>query len=139
MALTIDEILDLQAKILSARTDSETNPNMKYNSIASRNKALNPDYFTGNNTKMVNAINYLYEKAEVAESTAKNAVNKFNKAVIDIDIYEDEWNKLQELMTKGTIVEGLIDLYENKLPESSEVNIEYATNDDIDSIINNLI
>lgn len=44
MAMTLDEIMELQAKILAARTDSSTNPNMKYSKLASRNTGLNPEY-----------------------------------------------------------------------------------------------
>lgn len=136
MSLTIDEILELQAKILSARTDSTTNPNMTYSSIPARNKALNPEYFSGNDTKIVNALNTMYKtNLNTAEST-KKITDKFNNVVLDTETYTEEWDKLKELMKEDTIVEGLINLYENKLPNES--SFEYVTTDEIDSIINNL-
>lgn len=139
MALTIDEILELQSKILSARTDSSTNPNMTYSSIPARNKALNPEYFSGNDTKIVNALNTMYKNATDTSESVNKITDKFNNVVLDTEVFVNEWNKLKELMEEDTIVEGLIDLYENKLPESSNTSFEYATEDDIDSIINNLI
>ena len=139
MALTIDEILELQAKILAARSDSAVNPNMTYSSVAGRNKALNPEYFTGNDTKVVNAINKTYKMADSARVTSEKAIKRMNSVVMDTETYSSEWNKLQNLMTKDTIVEGLIDLYENKLSGSIDSSLEYATEDDIDSIIKNLI
>lgn len=136
MSLTIDEILELQAKILSARTDSTTNPNMTYSSIPARNKALNPEYFSGNDTKIVNALNTMYKTNLNTAESANRITDKFNNVVLDTETYTEEWDKLKELMKEDTIVEGLINLYENKLPNES--GFEYVTTDEIDSIINNL-
>lgn len=138
MAMTLDEIMELQAKILAARTDTSTNPNMKYNKLASRNTGLNPEYFSGNDTKMVNALNMLYKKADDAANTAKKTKDKLNEIVLDTELNVDEWTKLKGLMDQDTIVEGLVDLYENKLPNSSGGSADYATEEDIDSIINKL-
>ena len=138
MAMTLDEIMELQAKILAARTDTSTNPNMKYNKLASRNTGLNPEYFSGNDTKMVNALNMLYKKADDAADTAKKTKDKLNEIVLDTELNVDEWTKLKGLMDQNTIVEGLVDLYENKLPNSSGGSADYATEEDIDSIINKL-
>lgn len=136
--MTLDEIIKLQAKILSARTDTSTNPNMKYSKIASKNTGLNPDYFSGNDTKIVNALNTLYKKAEDASDTAKKTKDKINEIILDTELNVDEWTKLKDLMNQDTIVEGLVDLYENKLPNSSGSTADYATKEDIDSIINKL-
>lgn len=138
MAMTLDEIMELQAKILAARTDTSTNPNMKYNKLTSRNTGLNPEYFSGNDTKMVNALNMLYKKADDAANTAKKTKDKLNEIVLDTELNVDEWTKLKGLMDQDTIVEGLVDLYENKLPNSSGGSADYATEEDIDSIINKL-
>lgn len=139
MAMTIDEILEMQAKILAARTDTSTNPNMKYSGIASKNTGLNPNYFSGNNTKIVNALNTVYKKAEDASDTAQKTKEKLNEIVLDTEMNSDEWTKLKGLMDHNTIVEGLVDLYENKLPNSSGGSTsDYATEEDIDSIINKL-
>ena len=138
MAMTLDEIMELQAKILAARTDTSTNPNMKYSKFASRNTGLNPEYFKGNDTKIVNALNTLYKKTDDAADTAKKTKDKLNEIVLDTELNVDEWTKLKGLMDQNTIVEGLVDLYENKLPNSSGAPTDYATEEDIDSIINKL-
>lgn len=134
MALTIDEIIELQEQILSARTDSNTN--MTYSSIPARNKALNPDFFSGNDTKIVNALNSMYKNTANNTESVNKITDKFNNVVLDTETYTEEWDKLKVLMEEDTIVEGLISLYENKLPNESE--FEYATTDEIDSIIKNL-
>ena len=61
MALTDQEKV-LQAGILAEKTDTTTNPNMVYSTAGAANKGLNPAYFTGNNTKIVNAMNATYKQ-----------------------------------------------------------------------------
>ena len=56
MALTEEE-LKQQANVLATKT--EDNPNMPYKANATLNKGLNPDYYSGQYTKIVNALNKL--------------------------------------------------------------------------------
>ena len=126
MALT-DEEKVLQAGILAEKTDSATNPNMTYSSMVTNNKGLNPAYFTGNNTKIVNAINLSYKQAQVAANAVTVFGDKINGVLLDTST-PDGTAKLEQLRTDmghQTLIEGLIDLYENKLPT-------YATNDSIE-------
>ena len=126
MALT-DEEKVLQAGILAEKTDVATNPNMTYSAMVTNNKGLNPAYFTGNNTKFVNAMNATYKQAQNAMTTVNNFGNKINGVLLDIGT-TDGLAKLEQLridMGHQTLIEGLIDLYENKLPT-------YATNDSIE-------
>ena len=126
MALT-DEEKVLQAGILAEKTDAATNPNMVYSAMVTNNKGLNPAYFTGNNTKFVNAMNATYKQAQNAMTTVNNFGNKINGVLLDIGT-TDGLAKLEQLRTDmghQTLIEGLIDLYENKLPT-------YATNDSIE-------
>lgn len=126
MALT-DEEKVLQAGILAEKTDEATNPNMTYSAIISNNKGLNPAYFTGNNTKIVNAINTSYKQAQNAMTSVTNFGNQINDVLLDTGDTEG-LAKLEQLRTdmgQQTLIEGLIDLYENKLPT-------YATNDSIE-------
>lgn len=126
MALTDQEKV-LQAGILAEKTDEATNPNMTYSSMATNNKGLNPAYFVGNNTKIVNAINSTYKQAQKAMTTVTNFGGKINDVLLDTGTPEGQV-KLEQLRTDmghQTLVEGLIDLYENKLPT-------YATNDSIE-------
>ena len=126
MALTDQEKV-LQAGILAEKTDTTTNPNMVYSTAGAANKGLNPAYFTGNNTKIVNAMNKTYKQAEMAMSTVGTFGNKLDDILLNTETSEGQ-TKLEQLRTDmghQTLIEGLIDLYENKLPT-------YATNDSIE-------
>lgn len=126
MALTVEEKV-LQAGILAEKTDETTNPNMVYSSMASKSTGLNPDYFTGYNTKVVSAINLCYKNADQAKTNVNNFSSKINEILLDTS-GETGSAKLEQLRTnmgQQTLIEGLIDLYENKLPT-------YATNDSIE-------
>ena len=126
MALTVEEKV-LQAGILAEKTDETTNPNMVYNSVASKSTGLNPDYFTGYNTKVVSAINLCYKNADQAKTNVNNFSNKINGILLDTsgDIGSAKLEQLRTDMGHQTLIEGLIDLYENKLPT-------YITNDFIE-------
>lgn len=140
MALT-DEQKVLQADILTEKTDSDTNPNMIYSTSAAKNKALNPDTFSGNNSKVVNAINLTYKQAEKAIATVDNFSTKVNEVLLDVGSTSG-LAKLEQLRTdmgQQTLVEGLIDLYENKLPTYTTIDsIEYATSEELVNMYNTI-
>lgn len=134
MALTDQEKV-LQAGILAEKTDEATNPNMTYSSMVTSNKGLNPAYFTGNNTKIVNAINSTYKQAQMALNSVTSFSNSINNTLGDA-YKKDEadniiWNQLKVHMGKDTIIEGLNDLYANKLPT-------YATTTYVDEKLGNI-
>ena len=138
MALT-DEEKVLQAGILAEKTDEATNPNMTYSSMVTNNKGLNPAYFVGNNTKIVNAINSTYKQAQMAMATVTNFGGKINGALLDTGTPEG-LAKLEQLRTDmghQTLIEGLIDLYENKLPTYAAADsIEFATAEELVAMYN---
>lgn len=138
MALTDQEKV-LQAGILAEKTDEATNPNMTYSSMATNNKGLNPAYFTGNNTKVVNAINSTYKQAQMAMTTVTNFGNKINGVLLDTGS-TDGLAKLEQLRTDmgyQTLIEGLIDLYENKLPTYVENDsMQFATAEELVAMYN---
>lgn len=73
MALT-DAELTTQVNTLATATDS--NPKMVFKK-GSLNKGLNPEFFgSGNSTKIVTAMNTLYEIANGASATANNVFNQ---------------------------------------------------------------
>lgn len=115
MALT-DEQLVLQADILASKTDSATNPNMVYKTIASLNKGLNPEIFTANNTKIVNAINYLAGIVTNAEFLVSTMGTKMNEALLDLSSDENKaiWEQTKELMGKTNIIEGMQSVLEGQ-------------------------
>lgn len=106
MAMT-DEELMLQMEILTSKTES--NPNMVYKANAALNKALNPSYFSGNATKIVNAINDLAVKTDQSIVIAKTVAQKVNDILLDVDTADNAviWENVKELMGKETIIEGI--------------------------------
>lgn len=108
MALT-DEQLVLQADILASKTDSNTNPKMAYKTNATLNKGLNPEFFSGNYTKIVNALNQLASNANAVSDAANAVTNKVNSILLDTSAYANQiiWENVQALMDKPTIIEGL--------------------------------
>lgn len=118
MALTTEQLL-LQADILASKTDSTTNPNMVYKSIEAMNKGLNPDYFSGNKTKIVNAINTLAGQNAEATRLVSDVVNKTNSVLLDVSDQSGQvtWAEVQGLMGKPTIIEGIKNLLESNRQE----------------------
>jgi hypothetical protein len=102
-----DEELMLQLEILTSKTES--NPNMVYKANAALNKALNPSFFSGNATKIVNAINDLAVKTDQSIVTAKAVAQKVNDILLDVDTADNAaiWENVKELMGKETIIEGI--------------------------------
>lgn len=115
MALTTEELL-LQMNILATKTDEATNPNMPYKTNATLNKGLNPEFFTGNYTKIVNALNQLATKSKNNEITATLVANKVNSILLDTDVADNAaiWANVQNLMGQPTIIQGLQDILEGK-------------------------
>ena len=138
MALTDQEKL-LQAGILAEKTDEATNPNMTYSSMVTNNKGLNPAYFTGNNTKIVNAINSSYKQSQTAVNAVTTFGSKINGVLLDTST-PDGTTKLEQLRTDmgyQTLIEGLIDLYENKLPTYVESDsMQFATPEELVAMYN---
>lgn len=138
MALTDQEKV-LQAGILAEKTDEATNPNMTYSSMVTSNKGLNPAYFVGNNTKIVNAINSTYKQSQIAMTTVTNFGDKINGVLLDTGNTAGQ-AKLEQLRTDmgyQTLIEGLIDLYENKLPTYVESDsIQFATAEELVAMYN---
>lgn len=106
MAMTDEELL-LQMNILATKTN--TNPNMVYKNSSLLNKALDPAYFTNNDTKIVNAINMLASKLDVSTTSVVDLNNKVNSILLDTTDNANKllWVELQALMGKPTIIEGL--------------------------------
>ena len=102
-----DEELMLQMNILASKTDS--NPNMPYKANATLNKGLNPTYFTGQSTKIVNAINDLASKVNNSTIVAQNVADKVNEILLDITTTDNApiWENVKDLMGVETIIEGI--------------------------------
>lgn len=132
--LTSEELIE-QAKMLTTKTDSSTNPNMSYSSIVSRNTGLNPNYFTGNYTTIVNALNLTMKKAEDSDSKVTTFGEKLKVTIGDTSSVEmaEKFENLKTLMGQNTIIEGLIDLYNNQLV--SKDNVTAIVNENVQTAI----
>ena len=132
MAMTDEELL-LQMNILASKTDSTTNPNMVFKKTTLLNKALDPAYFTGNNTKIVNAINLLAGKITDATNSVVDINNKVNNILLDTGNVTNQaiWEELQALMGKPTIIEGL----KNILEGGNQQRILGITAEDVGKIL----
>lgn len=130
MAMSDEELL-LQMNILASKT--EDNPNMVYKANDALNKGLNPDYFTGNNTKIVNAINWLAENNVQTSELSEVVANKVNELLLDTssDANKAIWDNVKELMEMDTIVEGIQRILEGKQQDK----VLGITPDDIGKIL----
>ena len=109
MALTEEQILQ-QINVLTTKTSENTS--MVYKTNATLNKGLNPEFFSGNSTKIVNALNDLANKNKINEATTLSVASKVNGILLDIDDTNGSaaWAEAKELMGKNTIIEGIISL-----------------------------
>jgi hypothetical protein len=130
MAMSEEE-LKLQLDILTTKTSD--NPDMVYKASAITNKGLNPEYFTGNNTKIVNAINYLAEQSVTTTEVAQLVAEKVNEVLLDISNYENSliWENVKQLMEIDTIIEGIQRILQGKQQDK----ILGITPDDIGKIL----
>ncbi len=106
MALTPEELL-LQVNLLASKTSD--NPDMVYKANATLNKGLNPDYFTGQQTKIVNAINKLAEDSKKAIAASVDTMDKLNSILLDVSNMDNAalFDQVKELMKAPTVIEGL--------------------------------
>ena len=113
MAMSDEELL-LQMNILASKTGD--NPNMAYKANATLNKGLNPEYFTGNNTKIVNAINHLAETSVKISDLSEAVADKVNELLLDTssDANKAIWDNVKELMEMDTIIGGIQRILEGK-------------------------
>lgn len=140
--LTSEELI-LQANLLSTKTNTSTNPNMTYSTIASRNKSLNPDYFTATQTSIVNAINLIYKKNEDVNDKVTTFGNKISYTIGDVSSTEmsEKFENLKALMGYSTLIEGLEDLYKNKLMSRDTITdtVKSVISEETQTIVENTI
>lgn len=97
MALT-DEQLAIQLQVLTEKTSS--NASMIYTKSTRTNKALNPDKFSNNNSKIVNAINLLYDDSVKTQADAATSTQILNNVLGSTLVPENEteWNSVVEIL-----------------------------------------
>ena len=130
MALTEEQILQ-QINVLTTKTSE--NPDMAFKTNATLNKGLNPDYFSGNDSKIVNAINKLAKINEANDSLVKSIADSVNNVLLDVKTTEgaDIWAQTKELMESDTVIEGINAILSGKVQDK----ILGLDLDDIDKIL----
>ena len=102
-------------EILTRKMDTKTNPLMVYKSVAGFNKGLNPEYYVGNETKIVNILNNLKREIEVIDTSVGGVYKTFNPVVGEV--YNSEiqvcYNALKQATGKESIIEILYWLFVN--------------------------
>lgn len=114
MALT-DEQLAIQLQVLTEKTSS--NASMIYTKSTRTNKALNPDKFSNNNSKIVNAINLLYDDSVKTQADAATSTQILNNVLGSTLVPENEteWNSVVE------ILQGISPSYRNMINASKAI------------------
>lgn len=114
MALT-DEQLAIQLQVLTEKTSS--NASMTYTTSARTNKALNPDKFSSNNSKIVNAINLLYDDSIKTQADAATSTQILNDVLGSTSVPENksEWDSVIE------ILHGISPSYNNMINASKAI------------------
>ena len=99
----------VQYDVLTFKLDSTTNPKLVYNKMSIMNKGLNPNFFSGNGTKLVNILNKFANDMKNTSDIVKKVYNTYNPVVLNTTT--DEGKALLEKMRlatgKDTLVESV--------------------------------
>lgn len=117
MALS-EDVIKQQIDILATKTSD--NPEMIYKTIAALNKGLDPNYFSGHDSKIVNAINKLASEVKMLNQAVVDLANKHNEVIMDIHSEENEeiWEMTQKLMGENNLIEGIKSILEGRQIEN---------------------
>ena len=99
----------VQYDVLTFKLDSTTNPKLVYKAMTNINKGLNPKFFSGNDTKIVNILNAFANDMKNTSDIVKKVYNTYNPVVLNTTT--DEGKALLEKMRlatgKDTLVESV--------------------------------
>ena len=97
MALTDEQVLQ-QLTVLTEKTSD--NASMKYTKSARTNKGLNPEKFSSYNSKIVNAINLLYDDSLQIQADAAASTQMINDVMGSTLVTENQevWNSVVEIL-----------------------------------------
>lgn len=107
-----NERKQVQYDVLTYKVDTTTNNKMVYKSNAILNKGLNPDYFTGNDTKIVNSLNKLYKMIVKCNATAERVSDKYNPIILDTELTVNKpiLEAMRKATGKDTLIESILAL-----------------------------
>ena len=99
----------VQYDVLTFKLDSTTNPKLVYKTMPAMNKGLDPKFFSGTNTKLVNILNTFAKKMKDTSDIVNKVYNTYNPVVLNTTT--DEGKALLEKMRlatgKDTLVESV--------------------------------
>ena len=99
----------VQYDVLTFKLDSTTNPKLVYKPTSIMNKGLDPNFFSGNGTKLVNILNKFANDMKNTSDIVKKVYNTYNPVVLNTATVEG--NALLEKMRlatgKDTLVESV--------------------------------
>ena len=98
MALTDEQVLQ-QLNVLTEKTSD--NASMKYTKAARTNKGLNPEKFSSHNSKIVNAINLLYDDSLKIQADAAASTQMINDVMGSTLLIENQevWDSVVAILT----------------------------------------
>ena len=99
----------VQYDVLTLKLDSTANPKLVYKTMPAMNKGLDPKFFSGTNTKLVNILNTFAKKMKDTSDIVNKVYNTYNPVVLNTTT--DEGKALLEKMRlatgKDTLVESV--------------------------------
>ena len=99
----------VQYDVLTLKLDSSTNPKLVYKKSTATNKGLNPNFFSGNGTKLVNILNKFANDMKNTSDIVNKVYDTYNPVVLNTTT--DEGKALLEKMRlatgKDTLVESV--------------------------------
>ena len=114
---TLNERKQVQYDVLTYKLDSTTNDKLVYKAFVGINKGLNPSYFSGNNTKLVNILNLLYKEIDLVKATVGGIYSKFNPIVLDTDNPDNKLilDQMRAATGKDTLIESVLALAKGEI------------------------
>ena len=99
----------VQYDVLTLKLDSSTNPKLVYKKSTATNKGLNPDYFSGFNTKLVNLLNKIAKDMITTQDTVKQVYDNYDPVVLNTSTTEGKvlLDKMRLATGKDTLVESV--------------------------------
>lgn len=112
-----EERKQVQYDVFTYKLDETTNNKLKYKPNVSLNRGLNPNYFIGNNLKIVNALNTIWKNTDTAVQTANNVYDKYNPIILDTSIPSNQpiLEAMRKATGKDTLIESVLALAKGEI------------------------
>ena len=93
-------------EVFTTKLDTKTNPLMVYKTSVLMNKGLDPDFFKGSGTKIVNILNDLQKNVNKIDQTVSEVYNHFNPVVGNPKLSEIQlyYNALKEATGQESLI-----------------------------------